>query len=459
MRGINLTTIESRPTRALLGEYRFLIECEGHIADAHVRDAVLGLLRFPGDVRFLGSFPEDAARRGHAPAPEHPGGRARLRADAGAGRGVRTGVVGLGLIGGSLLRALGGAGYDADPAVRAAAAAEGFEVADGLAGAGRLRARARRRAAGAPRGRGGGGAGGAPGRAGRRHHLGEGAAPAPRAARRRAPDGGRRDRRLGGLDRGPAAGRPVGGVPGGGGARAAARAVAAVDALGGRIVACTPEEHDAAVARTSHVPHLAAQALAGLAADGGLQAALAGTAFRDMTRVARADAGLWTEILAANRDACIAAVDELVARLGVLRAALGDEEATRTEWALGLEWLEAVDAARWHEPDWREEPVDGWPGLLEHGRAGRAVRRLRRDATAPCTRRWPDEAPLRPLRPAARRARRPGRQVALAPRRAARRDDLRPGARDRLPGRRRHQLDAGRGRGARLARGARARTR
>jgi prephenate dehydratase len=72
VRGINLTTIESRPTRALLGEYRFLIECEGHVADAHVRDAVVGLLRFPGDVRFLGSFPEDAARRGHAPAPELP---------------------------------------------------------------------------------------------------------------------------------------------------------------------------------------------------------------------------------------------------------------------------------------------------------------------------------------------------------------------------------------------------
>ena len=72
VRGINLTTIESRPTRALLGEYRFLIECEGHVADAHVRDAVLGLLRFPGETRFLGSFPEDPARRGHAPAPELP---------------------------------------------------------------------------------------------------------------------------------------------------------------------------------------------------------------------------------------------------------------------------------------------------------------------------------------------------------------------------------------------------
>jgi prephenate dehydratase len=72
VRGINLTTIESRPTRALLGEYRFLIECEGHVADAHVRDAVLGLLRFPGETRFLGSFPEDPARRAHAPAPTAP---------------------------------------------------------------------------------------------------------------------------------------------------------------------------------------------------------------------------------------------------------------------------------------------------------------------------------------------------------------------------------------------------
>lgn len=72
VRGINLTTIESRPTRALLGEYRFLIEFEGHIADAHVRDAVLGLLRFPGETRFLGSFPEDPARHGHAPAPAAP---------------------------------------------------------------------------------------------------------------------------------------------------------------------------------------------------------------------------------------------------------------------------------------------------------------------------------------------------------------------------------------------------
>lgn len=62
VRGINLTTIKSRPTKELLGEYVFLIECEGHIAEERLRDAVRGLLRFPGETRFLGSFPEDPKR-------------------------------------------------------------------------------------------------------------------------------------------------------------------------------------------------------------------------------------------------------------------------------------------------------------------------------------------------------------------------------------------------------------
>ena len=291
---------------------------------------------------------------------------------------MKVGVVGLGLIGGSLLRALGGAGYDADPAVREAAAAEGFEVADrleGLAGCELvLVAVPPSRTAEA---------------------VGEvlDALPEARVADTASVKGGlpRAERLVGAHPMAGAetsgwaassaqllAGAPWAVCPAGDSLEPLLALTAAVDALGGRLVACTPEEHDAAVARTSHVPHVAAQALAGLASEGGLQAALAGTAFRDMTRVARADAGLWAEILSANRDACIAAVDELVARLGVLRAALGDDEATRTEWALGLEWLAAVDDRR-RDPDWHEEPVDGWSGLLAHGREGRAVRRLRID--------------------------------------------------------------------------------
>jgi prephenate dehydratase len=62
VRGINLTAIKSRPAKLSLGEYVFFIECEGHIADALVRDAVLGLLRFDGEVRFLGSYAEDPER-------------------------------------------------------------------------------------------------------------------------------------------------------------------------------------------------------------------------------------------------------------------------------------------------------------------------------------------------------------------------------------------------------------
>jgi prephenate dehydratase len=62
LRDINLTAIKSRPTKELLGEYIFYIECEGHIKEPHLRDAVLGVLRFESVTRFLGSFPEDAGR-------------------------------------------------------------------------------------------------------------------------------------------------------------------------------------------------------------------------------------------------------------------------------------------------------------------------------------------------------------------------------------------------------------
>jgi len=62
LRDINLTAIKSRPTKELLGEYIFYIECEGHVAEPHLRDALMGVLRFKGGTRFLGSFPEDPER-------------------------------------------------------------------------------------------------------------------------------------------------------------------------------------------------------------------------------------------------------------------------------------------------------------------------------------------------------------------------------------------------------------
>ena len=57
VRGVNLTRIESRPTGRGLGSYCFSVDCEGHVADARVGEALSALRRVCSDVRFLGSYP------------------------------------------------------------------------------------------------------------------------------------------------------------------------------------------------------------------------------------------------------------------------------------------------------------------------------------------------------------------------------------------------------------------
>jgi prephenate dehydratase len=57
VRGVNLIRIESRPTGEQLGRYAFFLDCTGHVAEARVGEALLGLRRICADVRFLGSYP------------------------------------------------------------------------------------------------------------------------------------------------------------------------------------------------------------------------------------------------------------------------------------------------------------------------------------------------------------------------------------------------------------------
>jgi prephenate dehydratase len=59
IRGINLTRIESRPTGEGLGRYAFFLDCTGHLADARMGEALMGLRRICADVRYLGSYPRD----------------------------------------------------------------------------------------------------------------------------------------------------------------------------------------------------------------------------------------------------------------------------------------------------------------------------------------------------------------------------------------------------------------
>ena len=91
-------------------------------------------------------------------------------------------------------------------------------------------------------------------------------------------------------------------------------------ALGARVKAMSPEEHDRALALTSHVPHLLASALAGLLPVELFD--LAASGFRDTTRVAASDPELWTAIFAHNQPAVREALALVDARLGQFRQTL-----------------------------------------------------------------------------------------------------------------------------------------
>jgi prephenate dehydratase len=56
-RAINLTKLESRPTKRSFGDYCFFIDCEGHIDDELLADAFRNVLAKHADVKFLGSYP------------------------------------------------------------------------------------------------------------------------------------------------------------------------------------------------------------------------------------------------------------------------------------------------------------------------------------------------------------------------------------------------------------------
>ena len=68
VRGVNMTRIESRPTKKALGDYYFSVDIEGHVEDARVSEALEGLHRVCLDVRYLGSYPR---HDGKAPVLRH----------------------------------------------------------------------------------------------------------------------------------------------------------------------------------------------------------------------------------------------------------------------------------------------------------------------------------------------------------------------------------------------------
>lgn len=124
-----------------------------------------------------------------------------------------------------------------------------------------------------------------------------------------------------------------------------ARLAAFWQALGGVTCEMSPRQHDWAVARISHMPHVVAALCAGAATQGGVPMAdlrlLASTGFRDTTRVCSGGAAMWADIIEANAPAVHAALRDCIADLQQLLALLESENKAGI-----LDWLQQAGDAR-----------------------------------------------------------------------------------------------------------------
>ena len=57
LRGLNLTKIESRPSKRALGDYMFYIDCEGHLEEAEIKEALEGVEKKATMLKILGTYP------------------------------------------------------------------------------------------------------------------------------------------------------------------------------------------------------------------------------------------------------------------------------------------------------------------------------------------------------------------------------------------------------------------
>jgi prephenate dehydrogenase len=134
----------------------------------------------------------------------------------------------------------------------------------------------------------------------------------------------------------------------------------AVAGFGARPMSIDARSHDRVMAGISHLPHVLANVLVAQAAAalGGESIPPTGPSFRDATRVAGANSGIWTDIYLANREALVERIDDTVRRLAEVTDALraGDAAAITA-------WNEAAAADR--------------RALLETGLEGAVVHELR----------------------------------------------------------------------------------
>lgn len=156
--------------------------------------------------------------------------------------------------------------------------------------------------------------------------------------------------------------------------------------MGARVLTLGAREHDVVLAHTSHMPHVLASALITtvLRDAPALRMRLSGGALRDTTRVAAANPDLWTDILRDNRGNVVRALDGVIAEAGRLRDLLaeGRWDDFAAAWGEGAHARETLDRVRWSGHG-RSAEVDCAPtveALLDIGRGGALILRVVRTA-------------------------------------------------------------------------------
>lgn len=99
--------------------------------------------------------------------------------------------------------------------------------------------------------------------------------------------------------------------------------------LGMRTTRLTPGEHDRLLADVSHLPHLVAAAMVAIQEERAMS--VAGPGFKDSTRIAAGDAGMWRDIFMDNKESVIRALDRLLAGLRDYRTAMQAGDSAKIE--------------------------------------------------------------------------------------------------------------------------------
>ncbi|WP_332838916.1 prephenate dehydrogenase [Nocardia bovistercoris] len=152
----------------------------------------------------------------------------------------------------------------------------------------------------------------------------------------------------------------------------------AVD-CGAVVVPVGAEDHDRAVARISHLPHVLAEALAVAGSGGGtLALGLAAGSFRDGTRVAGTAPDLVRAICEPNRDALLEVLDDTIAVLTAARDDLRAHGSLAKLVEAGHDGRAAFDTVRrWEITDIRPGDHDWQARLRDAGRRGGVFTTLR----------------------------------------------------------------------------------